>query len=385
MREVAIIGTGINKWGELWEKSIRDIFVEVALKAIDNSKASKIDALYIGSMSSGLFVGQEHLASLLTDYLGFGGIPATRVESACASGSLAFKSAFLDVACGYSDVVLVGGVEKMTDVSGDEATYVLSTASDQEWESYNGVTFPGLYALMARAYLEEHKVPRRYLSEVAVKNHEHGSRNPNAQFPFKITAEDVETSPMVADPLRVYDCSPVTDGAAALVISSLETAKKLGIKPIVKVKGIGHATDTIALHSRKNLTVLNSTTLAAQQAYKMAGIGPSDIDFVEVHDCFTIAELIVLESLGLFEKGLSGKATAHGETRIEGKLPVNPSGGLKSKGHPVGATGIAQLVEITEQLRQNCGSRQVKRARRGLAQNMGGTGGSSIVSILEVE
>mgnify|MGYP001572346762 CR=1 FL=1 len=385
MREVAIIGIGINKWGELWEKSLRDIFVEAALKAMDDCKVSKIDGMYIGCMSCGIFTGQEHLASLLPEYLGLGGVPTTRVESACASGGLAFKAGYLDVASGYSDIVLVGGVEKMTDVSGDEATYALSTAADQEWESYNGITFPALYALMARSYMQKYNVSRRQLSLVAVKNHENGSKNPNAQYPFKITAEEVETSVMVADPLRVYDCSPITDGAAALILCPYDMAKKLTDRPIVKIKGVGHATDTVALHSRQDLTTLKATTLAAQRAYKMAGIGPSDIDFAEVHDCFTIAELVVLESLGFFENGHAGMATEAGHTRIEGKLPVNPSGGLKAKGHPVGATGIAQMVEAAEQLRQSAGGRQVKKARRGLTQNMGGTGGSTIVTILEAE
>lgn len=385
MRDVAIIGVGMNKWGELWEKSLRDLFVESSLMAMDNCKVEKLDSIYIGCMTSGLFTGQEHLASMMADYLGMGGVPATRVESACASGALAFKQGFLDVASGHSDVVLVTGVEKMTDVSGDEATYALSTAADQEWESYNGITFPSLYAMMARAYMHKYNATRRQLSMVAVKNHENGSKNPNAQFPFKVTPEQVESSVMVADPLRILDCSPITDGAASVILCPYDMAKKLTGKPPVRVAGIGHATDSIAFHSRNDLTTLSATTLAAQAAYKMANVGPKDINFAEVHDCFTIAELIVLESLGLFEKGQAAKATEAGETGLSGKLPVNPSGGLKSKGHPVGATGVAQLVETAKQLWGDAGARQLKNAKRGLTQNMGGTGGSTIVTILEVK
>lgn len=384
MRDVAIIGVGMNKWGELWDKSIQDIFVEAALAAIDDAGVDHIDSMYVGCMSSGLFVGQEHLASLLSDYLGLKHIPATRVESACASGGLAMKCGVLDVMAGMSDMVLVGGVEKMTDVSGDGATYALATAADQEYEVYQGVTFPGLYAMMARAHMEKYGTTREQLAAVAVKNHHNGSMNPLAQFPQKVTVADVLNSVMIADPLRILDCSPITDGAAAAVICSLETAKKICKKAIVKVIGVGHATDSIALHSRADLSTLNATTQAGKQAFKMAGKKPDDIDFVEVHDCFTIAEIIVTESLGFFEPGQGGPAVESGLTAIDGKIPVNASGGLKSKGHPVGATGVAQIVEITKQLRGEAGKRQLKKAKVGMSQNMGGSGGSTVVHIMEV-
>ncbi|MBC7186183.1 MAG: thiolase domain-containing protein [Calditrichaeota bacterium] len=383
-REVAIIGVGLSEWGELWNKSLRDIFVEAALRAIDDAGVDRIDSMYVGCMSSGLFVGQEHLAALLADYLGMRHIPAARVESACASGGLALKVGFLEVASGVSDVVLVGGVEKMTDVSTDQATAALATAADQEYEVYYGATFPALYAMMARAHMHQFGTTREQLAQVAVKNHYHGSMNPHAQFPHKITVEEVLNSMVVADPLRVLDCSPITDGAAAAVICSLPTAKKICKKPIVKVIGCGHATDTIALHSRSDLTYLQATALAAQRAFAMAGKKPEDIDLIELHDCFTIAELIVLESMGFLERGKAGEATASGVTTLGGKLPVNTSGGLKAKGHPVGATGVAQVVEIVQQLRGEAGARQVEGARVGLTQNMGGTGGSTLVHILEV-
>jgi acetyl-CoA C-acetyltransferase len=385
MRDVAIIGVGMDKWGELWSKSFRDIFVESALKAIDDAGVDKIDSMYIGCMTSGLFVGQEHLASLLSDYLGMGPIPATRVESACCSGGLAVRAGFIEVASGISDIVLVGGVEKMTDVSGDGATYALSTAADQEYEVYSGITFPGLYAMMARAHMEKYGTTRKQLAEVAVKNHYNGSMNPLAQFPQKITVEEVIKSVMVADPLTILDCSPITDGAAALILCPVELAKKICKKPIVKIIGSGHSMDTIALHCRESFYELGSTQRAAEKAFKMAGKTPKDLNLVEVHDCFTIAEICVIEALGLVEKGSGGRATEEGLTALNGKIPVNPSGGLKSKGHPVGATGVAQVVEVVKQLRGDCGPRQIKNAKIGLTQNMGGSGGSALVHIMEVQ
>jgi acetyl-CoA C-acetyltransferase len=382
MREVAVIGVGMNKWGELWEKPLRQVFTEAAMLALDDAGVEKIDSLIVGCMSSGLFVGQEHLSSLLADYLGQVPVPAARVESACASGGLALRMGWIEVASGLSDVVLVGGVEKMTDVNGHEATYALGTAADQEYECYHGITFPGLYALMARAHMEKYGTTREQLAMVAVKNHANGSLNPLAQYPFKISVEAVLSSVMVADPLRILDCSPITDGAAALILCPVELAKKLK-KPIVKITASGMATDTIALSSRREITWIESTYQAAKRAYAMAGKKVEDIDVVEVHDCFTIAEICVMEALGLVEKGKGGKAVEEGLTALQGKIPVNTSGGLKAKGHPVGATGVAQAIEIVKQLREEAGPRQVKGAKVGLTQNMGGSGGSSIVHIFE--
>jgi len=372
----------MNKWGELWEKSLRNIFTEAAILALDDAGIDKIDSLIVGCMSSGLFTGQEHLSSLLADYIGQVPVPAARVESACASGGLALRMGWMEVASGLSDIVLVGGVEKMTDVSGHEATFALGTAADQEYECYHGITFPGLYALMARAHMEKYGTTREQLAMVAVKNHANGSLNPLAQYPFKISVEAVLCSVMVADPLRILDCSPITDGAAALVLCPVEVAKKLK-KPVVKIIASGMATDTIALSSRREITWIESTFQAAKKAYAMAGKKPEDIDVVEVHDCFTIAEICVMEALGLVEKGKGGKAVEEGLTALQGKIPINASGGLKAKGHPVGATGVAQAIEITKQLRGEAGPRQVKEAKVGLTQNMGGSGGSSIVHIFE--
>ena len=385
MREVAIIGIGMMKWGELWEKSIRDLCVEAALNCLDDAGTDRVDSITVGTMSSGLFTGQEHLASIVPDYLGTKHIPATRVESACVSGGLAVKSAFMEVASGMSDFVLAVGVEKMTDVSGGEATYALATAADQEWEGFHGVTFPGLYAMMARAHMEKYGTTREQLADVSVKNHFNGSMNSHAQFPMKVTREQVMNSVMVADPIRILDCSPITDGAAAVLLTTVEEAKKLTRHPLTVISGIGHATDTIALSQRADLYSLKAVELAAQRGLKMAGKTIDDVDFAEVHDCFTIAELMTIEAMGVVKPGQSGPATSDGLTSLEGKFPINPSGGLKSKGHPVGATGVAQICEAVSQLRGESGDRQIKNAKTALTQNMGGSGGSSVVHILEVK
>jgi acetyl-CoA C-acetyltransferase len=381
MRDVVVIGAGMTKFGELWEKSIKDIFVEAAMKAIDDAGVDHIDSMYVGAMSPGLFVGQEHLGAVMADYLGVNPIPATHVESACASGGVAFRQAFLEVASGASEIVLAGGVEKMTD--GADVTEVLATAADQEYEVYQGLTFPGLYAMIARAHMHEYGTTREQLAAVAVKNHRNGAKNPNAQFRSEVTAEQVMNSTMVADPLRLLDCSPVSDGGAAVIVASMDVAKKLKKNPLWVIAS-AQASDSIALHSRKSITTLGSVTKAAEKAYKMAGVKPSDVDLVEVHDCFTIAEIVATEDLGFFEKGKGGQAAADGQTSIECNLiPVNTSGGLKSKGHPVGATGIAQIIELYEQLNGKAGARQVPNPHIGMAHNMGGSGASCVIHILE--
>lgn len=385
MREVCVVGVGMSEWGEVWKTSMRDLYVHAAMAAIKNSGVDHIDSMYVGCMSGGLFVGQEHLGALMADYLGVKGVAASRVESACASGGFALRSAFIDVASGVSDIVLASGVEKMTDCSPDEDTNALATAADAEYEVFHGATFPGLYAMMACAHTAKYGTTREMLSAVAVKNHKNGSKNPVAQYPFTITAEQVASSVMVADPLRILDCSPITDGAAAVIVTTVEIAKKLG-KPYVKITGSGAATDSIALAQRDDITTIKAATLASQRALTMAGKKIDDIQFAEMHDCFTIAEIIIAESIGKFKPGQAGPATLAGETALEGKFPINTSGGLKSKGHPVGATGIAQIVEVYKQLTgQAENGRQIPKAPKiGMAQNMGGSGASSVVHILEV-
>jgi acetyl-CoA C-acetyltransferase len=381
MRDVYVIGGGITQFGELWDASLRDLFVRAALDAMGDAGVDRIDGMYVGCMSPGLFVEQEHLSSLLADYLGVAPVPAVRVESACASGGIAFRSAFFEVASGASDVVLAAGVEKMTD--GADVTRALATASDQEYEAYHGITFPGLYAMMARVHMQRHGTTREQIAAVAVKNHENALMNPRAHLHARVSLEQVMTSAMVADPLRLLDCAPVSDGAAALVLASEEVARQSG-RPLVRVAGVGAATDAIALHARADLAALDVVARAAAKAYAMSGRRPADVSVAEVHDCFTIAEIMAIEALGFVEPGRGGAATEAGHTSREGPIPVNTSGGLKAKGHPVGATGAAQLVEILSQLRGDAGKRQIKGARVGLAANMGGSGGSATVHVLEV-
>lgn len=384
MREVAVVGIGITKFGVLWDKSLRQLAFDAFIEAINDAKLDHIDSIYIGNFSSGTFIEQEHLAALISDYLGMNPIPSIKIENACASGGVAFKSAFLDVASGNSDIVLVIGVEKMTDVMTAKASYSLSLASDRETEGIYGITFPGLFALVAKRYMHDFGLTRKQLSLVPVKNHKNASRNPKAQFQNIITVEDVENSILVADPLRLYDCSPVSDGAAAVILMPLDLAKKnSNLKPI-KVSGIGQASDTIALYQRDSLYTFNATIKAAEKAYKMANKKPEDINVIEVHDCFSIAEICAIEDLGFFPKGKGGEAIEAGLTEIEGKFPVNPSGGLKGKGHPVGATGVAQIVDIVKQLRGEGGKNQIKNAKVGLTHNIGGSGSTAIVTILEV-
>ncbi len=380
MRDVAIVSAGMTPFGELWETSLRNLFVQAAREALEKANVNRVDGIYVGNMSGGQFVGQEHLGPLMADHLGMAGVPAVRIESACASGGAALRTAFFDVASGASDLVLAAGVEKMND--GADVTNVLATAADQETEVYHGVTFPGLYAMIARAHMQAHGTTEEDLSAISVKNHHHGAKNPRAQFRMEVTLEQVMKSSMVAEPLRLLHCSPVTDGAAAVLLCPLERAAEFTDRP-VKILGSGLASGSFALADRPDPSFLDAVSLSASRAYDMAGVGVGDIDVAEVHDCFSIAELCVIEALGFAEPGGAAELTRAGETALGGKIPINTSGGLKSKGHPVGATGIAQAVEILEQLRGEAGARQVKNATVGLAQNMGGSGASSVVHIFE--
>lgn len=383
MKNVAVVGVGMTKFGERWDMQLRDLFVDASIEAIDEAgiDLKDIQAIYIGNMSSGEWVEQEHLGPLLADYLGVRGVPAYNVESACASSGVAFKLAYDAVARGLYDIVLVGGVEKMTDVKTEESTHHLASAADREYEAFLGATFPSLFALMARRHMYEYGTTREQLAMVAVKNHRNGSLNPKAHFRNVISIDTVLESPMVADPLKLFDCSPISDGASAVIIAGDEVAKKLTDTPVYVI-GSGYATDTIALHDREDITTIKSIVESSRIAYKMAGVEPKDIDVAEIHDCFTIAEIIAYEDLGFAEKGMGGKLIEEGETEIDGKIPVNTSGGLKAKGHPVGATGVAQIIEITLQLRGEAGKRQVSKAEIGLTQNIGGSGSSSVVHIL---
>jgi acetyl-CoA C-acetyltransferase len=386
MKDVAVIGVGITKFGELWNKSFRQLIAEAGAQAIFDSgiSGSEIDALYVGSMSAGRFIGQEHVGALVADCSGFSHmhIPSIRVESACASGGLAFRQGYFSVASGMNDVVVIGGVEKMTDVVGTEATDILATGLDQEWEAFFGVTFPGIYAMIATKHMNDFGTTREQIAQVAVKNHANGALNPYAQFKKEMKLESILKAPMVAYPLGLLDCSPVSDGASALVLCAADKAKKYTDK-IVKIIGTGQASDILPLHGRKEICTFESTVYSAKKAYEQAKVGPNDIDVAEVHDCFTIAEILAIEDLGFVKKGKGGKAIDEKITTLDGKIPINPSGGLKAKGHPVGATGVAQIAEIVLQLRGEADKRQVKDAKIGLTHNVGAGGASCVVNILE--
>ena len=387
MRKVAIIGVGMTRFGEHWERGFRNLVIEAGVKAVEDAhlQGNELSAGYVGTMASGSLIGQEHIGALLADYMGLNPIPITRVEGACASGSLALRQGFMAVASGMHDIVVVGGVEKMTDLGTEDVSDILGGAGDQEWELFLGATFPGLYALMARRHMHEYGTTEEMLASVAVKNHRNGSKNKYAQFQNEITMETAMNAKVVADPLKMFDCSPITDGAAAIILAPLDMASNYSKKPI-EIVASAQASDTIALHSRESLTKLKATEIAVQKAYAQAGFAPKDIDVAEVHDCFTIAEIMAIEDLGFFKKGEGGKASLEGKTSLEGKskggIPINTSGGLKACGHPVGATGVKQAVEIAWQLRGEAeGGRQIKDANIGLSHNVGGSGATAVVHI----
>lgn len=385
MRSVSIIGIGCTKFGERWDDSLRDLVVETGIAAIEDAGVSgeDISALFVGNMSGGRFVEQEHIGALIADYAGLSRlhIPSTRVEAACASGGLALRQAVLAVASGYNDIVIAAGVEKMTDVSSGVAADALAAAADREWECFFGATFPALYAMMARLHMRRYGTTVEQLASVAVKNHHHGAMNPIAQYRMDVSLDDVLRSPMVADPLHIMDCSPISDGAAAVVLAPTDIARKYTDTPI-KILASAQASDTLALHDRRDITTLDSTVAAAKSAFAQSKLELVDIDLAEVHDCFTIGEILAIEDLGFFPKGRGGPATEEGLTAIGGKIPINPSGGLKACGHPVGATGIKQAYEISLHLRGEAGARQVEGAEIGLAHNVGGSGGTALVHIL---
>ncbi len=384
MRRVSIIGAGLTKFGEHWSSSFRELITEAAVKAIDDAKieGKDVQAIYGGAMASGRFIGQEHIGALIADQLGMNPIASTRLEAACASGSVALRAGYFAVASGMYDMVAVGGVEKMTDISTEDAATALGGAGDQEWELFFGATFPALYALMARRHMHEYGTTEEQLAMCSVKNHANGVLNPYAQFQKAITVEEVMNSGYIASPLKLLDCSPITDGAAAVILCATEKARKYTDAP-VEIVGSGQASDTLALANRSNMTELRSTKEAARQAFSQAKLKPTDIDVAEVHDCFSIAEIMAIEDLGFFKKGYGGKAVANGETALNSKISVNTSGGLKACGHPVGATGIKQIVEGVWQLRGAAGKRQVKDAEIALAHNVGGSGATAVVHILK--
>ncbi len=409
-RGVALIGAGMSKFGTFPDKTGRELFVEAyidALNSVDKGIDNKdIEAMFLGNFSSDIFEGQGHNGPLMADWVGLTPKPVTRTEGACASSGVAIRAGILAIASGLHDVVCVSGMEKMTDLPTSRVTDALAAASDVSYEFPAGATFPGLYATIATAHMKKYGTTIKQLRMVGIKNHNNGKLNPKAQFPVTIKElmerriaklkekgepvpswkdemdflEDPVSNPIVAWPLRLYDCSPITDGAAVLFLAAEEVAKKFTDTPI-HIIGTGQGSAPFALHNRPDITSLISAREAAKMAYKMAGVDPKDIQVAEVHDCFTIAEIVATEDLGFFKPGEGGKAAEEGLTARDGEKPINTSGGLKSKGHPVGASGAAQAVEIWKQLRGEAGPRQVPGVELGLTHNVGGTGGTCAVHI----
>jgi acetyl-CoA C-acetyltransferase len=385
--EAHVIGAAHTRFGEMWDKSYRDLMTEAGLAALQDSgvHGDDIDAVFVGTMSAGKLVGQEHIAPLLLDGAGLSDrhIPATRVEAAGASGGVAFRQAVQLIRSGSADLVVVGGIEKMTDVSDADAQAIASAGIDQEWEHFFGATDAALHALMTKRHMAQFGTTRAELAHVAVKNHAHGAKNPLAQFRKPIDADTVLRAPMVADPLTVFDCAPLSDGAACVVLASDAIVDSYR-KDAVSVTGSGQASDSLALHSRSTYTQLRATEAAARRAYQEAGVSAADVHVAEVNDNYTLGEILAIEDLGFVKKGQGGPATREGRTTFGGDLPVvNPSGGLKARGHPAGATGIAQVCEVVWQLRGTAGERQVKDARIGVTHVVGGTGATAAVHVLE--
>ncbi|OGK92274.1 MAG: hypothetical protein A2X51_03670 [Candidatus Rokubacteria bacterium GWC2_70_24] len=380
MRRVAVIGVGLTRFGR-HERNSAELFAEAARDAITDAEISPsaIQALYYGNVTGGEGERQLHTSPLAASLLGLTNIPTTRFENACATSHVAFRHAVMEVAAGISDVVLVGGGERVLHIPTDHATEYFGFCSDASYEQPVGLTFPGVFALIARAHMEKYGTTEEQMAHVAVKNHRHGVHNPKAQFRKEITLETVLRSAYVADPLKLFDCCPFTDGGAAVVLASEEVARRH--KRSIWVLGSAAASDTMFMHEKRDLSRITATERAALGAYRQAGKGPQDVDVVELHDCFTIAEIVATEGLGFFEPGMGGIAAEKGWTSVGGKIPVNPSGGLKSKGHPIGATGAAQICEIVTQLRGEAGPRQVEGARVGLTHTLGGNTATVLVSL----
>ncbi|NIP62566.1 MAG: thiolase domain-containing protein [Nitrosopumilaceae archaeon] len=382
MEKVCVLGAGSTKYGKLPD-SIADLTVQASADAIESAgiNPKEIEAGYISNVF-GVADRQVHLGPVVMSNLGIPDKPSLSIESACGSGSVSFREAYANVAAGFYDCVLVTGVEKVTHTGTEWTTTYFSYCSDFFYEGQSGASFPGLFASMARSYLTEFKASEEDFAQVAVKNHQNGYDNPKAHLRKKITVDDVMKSAVVANPLKLYDCCPFSDGASSVILCSEKFANEHG-NNYVKVIGSGRGGSPAALQGREKITTIPSTRLAAEKAYKMAGIAPKDVDFAEVHDCFTIAEIVDTEDLGFFEKGEGVQAVREGRTRLDGDIAVNPSGGLKSKGHPIGATGVGQVVEVYDQLTGKAGARTVKDAKIGLTHNFGATGASCAVHLFQ--
>ncbi|MFB6105101.1 MAG: thiolase domain-containing protein [Halobacteriaceae archaeon] len=385
MREAYIVGAGQTPFGSFPDRSYRDLFSAAYTAAVESIPEpvapDRIDEVFVGTLGvGGRQIGLAGPA--VATHAGIGDAPTTRVENACASGGSALRSAVEAVRGGRADLAVAGGVEVMTDVSDDVRRWWLGVSGETEWERLTGATFAGVYAQMASAYLDTYDVDREVLSAVTVKNHDNGAKNPAAQLGFSCTLEDAETAPMVADPLTLYHCCPTSDGAAVALVASEDLAGSLRDDP-VRVAGVGAGTDSVGVYDRATLTGIPAAATAADRAYEDAGIEARDVDVAEVHDCFAIAELFAYEDLGFCERGEAATLIEEDVTALSGDRPVNPSGGLKAKGHPIGATGTGQAVEAFKQLTGDAGDRQVHAADRAVLHNVGGSGGAAVVHVLE--
>ena len=383
MRPVAVIGTGKTAFGAFADRDLRSLAVEAGQKCLKNGNVSpsQVDAFLLGNFAGPAFVGQNHLAPYISTALGITGVPATRIEAACASSGSAFYHAWTGVASGVYDIVLVAGVEKMTNQPTPRVTEILASAGDCSGEIRAGSTFASLFAMIARRHMHDFGTKKEHLAAVAVKNHANGVLNPDAHMRKTITLEQALKGKPIAEPLNLYDCSLISDGAAAVLLAPADRARDFSAKP-VRVLGIAQASDYVALDQKEDITTFPAVRMASRKAYEMAGLGPTDIQLAELHDCFTIAEIIALEDLGFVRRGEGGPYSAAGGTSLHGDRPVNTSGGLKAKGHPVGATGVAQICDLVQQIRCEAGERQVRRHSLALAQNLGGSGATCVVSIL---
>lgn len=381
MKRVYVVGVGLTKVSRYYDKGLKELFAEAAWKAIEDAGNVMPKALVVGNETSSSLQDQDNLGAYLADYGGLGRIPAFKVEAACGSGGTAFYVGFSLVASGLVDVVMVAGVEKLTDARSSTTTAALAKAAEAEYESFYGVSFTSLNALLMNYYMKKYKVSHEELAEWPVMMHENASQNPYAQLRFKITKEQVITSRVIAYPLRLLDASPISDGAAAVIIASEDVAKKITDTPVL-VAGVGMSTDKIYMASREYLDRMIALINAAKQAYNMAKMEPRDLDILEIHDAFSILGVMSLEDLGLAEKGKAVELLNEGRFHPGDKPTANPSGGLKARGHPVGATGVYQIAEIAMQLRGDFPGVKVSNAETGLASNIGGVGTSITVAIL---
>lgn len=385
MRTVSVLGIGETKMGKLKGRSAHDLIREAGEKAIADAGIEKkeIQAVYIGNFDGAFLCHQNHYGPMVSEVLGLGNIPTVRTEGACASGGLAFRMGYLGILSGLYDMVLVGGIEKMTHQATETVTTGVASAMDFELEARLGMTFPANFAMIANRYFYEYRNVKREMALCAVNAHKNACLNPDAQMPRELKLDEVLAAAAIAEPLSIYDCSLVTDGAAFAVLATGDAAQRLCKKRIVDVAGSGHAGDALTLYGKKTITSFASSKAAALEAYTQAGLKPEDIDFAEVHDCFTITQIISTEDLGFFPAGKGGDAVAEGVTAPDGKKPINVSGGLKAKGHPIGATGLSQIYEVVTQLRGEAGKRQLKRADIGLTHNLGGTASTCVVNIFK--